>query len=198
MKETHPKVSKATIAAASGSRSPGVSFSIRPIRKSDLGLLLAMIRELAAFEHLEKEVTATVDSLESALFGRARAASALLAQSGGEAIGYAIYYRTFSSFVGRSGLFLDDVYVRPAWRKLGVGRALLERTAQIGAESNCGRFEWIALKWNKRALDFYRNLGAARMNNWVLLRMNAANMASLAGVATPATRKHLTETEGTL
>jgi GNAT superfamily N-acetyltransferase len=186
MKRTHAAnpASKATpVGGALGSR---VSFSIRPARKTDLEHLLAMIHELAAFEHLEKEVEATLDSLEEALFGPDRAACALMATAGGDTVGYAIYYQTFSSFAGRRGIFLDDVYVRPAWRKSGVGRALLERTALVGKELNCGRFEWIALRWNRRALNFYKKLGAVRMNEWVLLRMGHDAMAGLASGVVPS------------
>jgi GNAT superfamily N-acetyltransferase len=199
MKKTHLTRPKPLTAAAKGGLDPGVSFSIRPAAKPDVRALLEMIRELAAFEHLEKEVAATAASLANALFGPERVAYALLAKGAGKALGYAIYYHTFSSFAGRKGIFLEDVFVRPAHRRHGIGRALLERTARIGADLNCGRFEWIALRWNKSALRFYKQLGAAKMNEWVLLRMDSKAMTGLASSSKPGTAKpNKTKSEGKL
>jgi GNAT superfamily N-acetyltransferase len=152
---------------------------IAPVTPGELPALLELIHELARFEHLEHEVQATVESLRESLFGPQPVAGALLARCGGELAGYAIYFFTFSSFVGRAGLWLDDVYVRPEFRKRGLGRALIEAAARIGVERNCGRFEWVALTWNERALEFYRALGARMMNEWVLLRMNSAELRRL-------------------
>jgi GNAT superfamily N-acetyltransferase len=142
--------------------------------------LLKMIRELARFEHLEREMEATVQSLRNSLIGPHPAAGALLADCDGQLIGYAIYFFTFSSFVGRPGLWLEDVYVRPQFRRRGLGRSLIQAVAQIGAKRNCGRFEWAALNWNRKALDFYRGLGAKSMDDWVLLRMKARELRRLA------------------
>jgi GNAT superfamily N-acetyltransferase len=143
--------------------------------------LLKLIRELARFEHLEHEVEATVESLRDSLFGSQPVAGALLADCNGMLVGYAIYFFTFSSFVGRRGLWLEDVYVRPQFRHKGLGRRLIEAVARIGAERNCGRFEWTALNWNRKTLDFYRALGARTMDEWVLLRLNAGELRRLAG-----------------
>ena len=107
------------------------------------------------------------------------AAGALLARCGGKPVGYAIYFFTFSSFVGRPGLWLDDVYVRPAFRKRGLGLGLIKAVARIGVERNCGRFEWTALNWNEHALNFYRGLGAQKREEWVLLRMDSAELSRL-------------------
>ena len=123
---------------------------------------------------------ATQASLGEALFSPQPAAGALLARCGSETVGYAIYFFTFSSFVGRAGLWLEDVYVRPAFRKRGLGLALIKAAARIGVERNCGRFEWTALNWNQNALDFYRELGARTMDEWVLLRLNSDGMRRLA------------------
>ena len=142
-----------------------------------------MIRELARFERLEHEVEATPSALEKALFGAQPVAAALFARCDGKLAGYAIYFFTFSTFIGRAGIWLEDVYVRPQFRQRGAGRKLIEAVAQIGAERNCGRFEWTALNWNKHALDFYDKLGARRMDEWIILRMNAAQLARL---GTPA------------
>ena len=157
-----------------------VTFSITPLAASEVPSLLEMIRELARFERLEHEVEATVESLREALFGAKAVAGALLARCGEQLAGYAIYFFTFSSFVGRRGVWLEDVYVRPEFRQQGLGRTLIERVAEIAAESHCGRFEWSALRWNENALRFYRNLGAKPLDNWVLLRMGAPALATLA------------------
>ena len=107
----------------------------------------------------------------------------MLAQCDGELAGYAIYFFTFSSFVGRAGIWLEDVYVRPEFRRRGLGLDLIRAVAQIGVERNCGRFEWTALDWNENALNFYRKLGAREMDEWVLLRMNAAELRRLGSAA---------------
>jgi GNAT superfamily N-acetyltransferase len=149
--------------------------------------LLKLIRELAKFERLEHEMEATVESLHDSLFGPQPVAGALLADCDGKPVGYSIYYFTFSSFVGRRGLWLEDVYVRPKFRSEGLGRRLIEAVARIGAERNCGRFEWTALNWNRKALDFYLGLGARTMDEWVLLRLNAGELRRLA--ASPPKKK---------
>jgi GNAT superfamily N-acetyltransferase len=157
-----------------------MNFTIRAATPADVPALLEMIRELARFEHLEHEVEATVESLQESLFGPQPVAGGLLARRGEELAGYAIYFFTFSSFVGRRGLWLDDVYVRPAFRRQGLGRVLLERVADIGARHQCGRFEWIALRWNQNALGFYLKLGAKPLDQWVMLRMEAPALSVLA------------------
>jgi GNAT superfamily N-acetyltransferase len=153
---------------------------ISKITPRQIPALLKLIRELAAFELLEHEVEATVGSLRKSLCGRNPIAGALLAECDGKLAGYAIYFFTFSSFVGRAGLWLEDLYVRPEFRHQGLGRSLIEAVARIGAKRKCGRFEWTALDWNKRALDFYAGLGARTMDDWVLLRLNEQNLRRLA------------------
>ena len=154
--------------------------AISRVTPADLPALLELIRELARFERLEHEVEATVESLHDSLFGSQPVAAALLARSANVLAGYALYFFTFSSFIGRPGLWLDDVYVRPSFRHRGLGRALIRAVARIGAERNCGRFEWTALNWNKNALEFYRSLGAQAMDDWVLLRLNSEALRRLA------------------
>jgi GNAT superfamily N-acetyltransferase len=158
-----------------------IPFTIDSAGEPDVPALLAMIRELAEFEHLAHEVEATSDSLRAALFGARPAAAAMLARVDGLPAGYAVYYTTFSTFVGRPGIFLDDIYVRPEYRKRGIGRALLKAVGQTGIERGGGRFEWIALRWNERALHFYRSLGAKVMSEWALLRMNGGDVRNLVG-----------------
>src|SRR6266404_4271564 len=154
--------------------------SIRPVTPVELPALLELIRELARFERLEHEVEATVESLRDSFFGLRPVAGALLAFSGVELAGYALYFFTFSSFTGRPGIWLDDLYVRPAFRHQGRGRALIEAVAKIGAEHDCRRFEWAALNWNTNAIEFYRKLGARVMDDWVMLRLNAEALRHLA------------------
>lgn len=159
------------------------AITISPVTRAEVPALLEMIVELARFERLEHEVEATPSALEEALFGTRPVTGAVFARCDGELAGYAIYFFTFSSFIGRAGIWLEDVYVRPQFRKRGAGRKLIEAVAQIGAERNCGRFEWTALNWNKHALDIYDKMGARKMDEWIILRMNAAQLARLGASA---------------
>jgi GNAT superfamily N-acetyltransferase len=155
------------------------SFTIKPATESDVVAILEMIRELAVFEDLTRELEVTADSLFDALFGPHPVAFSFLASVKGEPAGYAVYFRTFSTFVGRPGIFLDDLYVRPRFREHGIGRALLQRVAQTGVDS-AGRFECITLRWNQKALRFYHSLGATVMEEWALLRMSGPDAFKLA------------------
>jgi GNAT superfamily N-acetyltransferase len=157
-----------------------MAATIQAVAPEDIPSLLELIRELARFEKLEHQLAATVESLRESIFGPKAVASALLAREAGELAGYAIYFFTFSSFVGRRGLWLEDVYVRPQLRRRGIGRKLIEAVARVAAEQNCERFEWTALNWNQNALDFYRKLGAQVMDEWVLLRVNAEGILKIA------------------
>jgi len=156
-----------------------MDIDIAPVTPTEIPTLLELIRELARFEKLEHEVEATVDSLNHSLFGPQPVAGALFARCDGEVAGYAIYFFTFSSFVGRAGIWLEDAYVRPPFRERGLGRRLIEAVARIGVERGCGRFEWTALNWNERALNFYRGLGARVMKEWVLLRVSPDGLLQL-------------------
>lgn len=158
-----------------------MNFAINPVTPAQLPVLLEMIRELARFEKLEHEVGATEKSLHDSFFGPQPTAGALLAAGDGTAAGYAIYFFTFSSFAGRAGIWLDDVYVRPEFRSHGLGRKLIEAVARVGVERNCGRYEWSALNWNHHALDFYKRLGAQVMEDWLMLRLDAKGMRRVAG-----------------
>jgi GNAT superfamily N-acetyltransferase len=160
-----------------------MQFTIEPVTRGELPVLLELIRELARFEKLEHEVESTVPLLEKSFFGPNAVAGAFLAKKGGAVAGYAIYFFTFSTFVGRKGIWLEDLYVRPDFRKQRLGRSLIEAVARVGVENECGRFEWTALDWNKTALDFYEKLGAKALNDWVLLRLNVGGLKRLAGSA---------------
>jgi GNAT superfamily N-acetyltransferase len=138
---------------------------------ADVPLLLEFIRELAEFENLLDHVDADEATLTEQLFGSRRVAEVVLAELGGEAVGFAVFFHNFSTFVGRAGLYLEDLYVRPHARRRGVGRALISFVAKIAVDRKCGRFEWSVLDWNTRAIAFYRSLGAVPMNEWTVQRV---------------------------
>ena len=156
------------------------SFTVRPAQAGDVAAILAMIRELAEYEHLTHLCTATAAQLEQELFGANATAEALIAVSSGVPVGYAIFFHNLSTFLGRKGVYLEDLYVRPAYRHLGCGRALLIAVARIAQERNCARFEWMALDWNTPAIDFYEKLGATQMAEWRLLRVSGDALKKLA------------------
>lgn len=156
---------------------------IRPATRHDVPLLLELIGELADYERLRHEVVLDAALLERHLFGERPAAEAVLAEIGGEAVGYALFFPTFSTFLGRPGIWLEDVFVRPARRGAGVGGALLAHVAGVAVARECGRLEWSALDWNEPALAFYRGLGARRMGEWQLHRLDDAALAAVAARA---------------
>ncbi len=155
--------------------------TIRPAAPTDAPLLLRLIRELAAYEKLAHEVTATVADLERSLSGPRPEAEALIAELDGEPVGFALYFHNYSTFLGRHGLYLEDLYVEPACRGRGVGEALLRRLAAVSVERGCGRFEWSVLDWNESAAGFYRNLGARPMDDWTVWRVDGEALEQLAG-----------------
>jgi GNAT superfamily N-acetyltransferase len=160
---------------------------IRPATEADIPLILRLIRELAAYEKLTHEVTATEPRLRSALFGERPAAEVLIGGVDGEPAGFALFFPNFSTFLARPGLYLEDVYVRPEHRGKGLGRALLQRVAAIAAERQCGRLEWSVLDWNEPAIGFYRKLGAVPLHDWTVFRLTADAIRRLAeGRASPA------------
>jgi GNAT superfamily N-acetyltransferase len=166
-------------------RATQMNFSITTLPPEQIPELLNLIRELARFEQLEHEVETTADSLRNSLFGSQAVAGALVAHHSGEMIGYAVYFFTFSTFVGRPGIWLEDLYVRPEFRRQGVGRALIGAVARVGAERNCGRFEWTALNWNEKALNFYQKLGARVMDDWRVFRLTSTGLRKLASSSPP-------------
>src|SRR5215218_8330736 len=153
---------------------------IRPATRDDVPLLLALIGELADYERLRDEVVLDAELLERHLFGERPAAEAVLAEVEGEAVGYALFFPIFSTFLGRPGMWLEDLFVRPARRGAGVGRALLTHVAGLAVARDCGRLEWSALDWNEPALGFYRELGARRMGEWELHRLDGQALAAVA------------------
>lgn len=155
-------------------------FDILPARREQVGAVLTMIRALAEYERLAHLCIATEADLEAALFGPRPAAEVLIAQKGGEAAGFALFFHNFSTFLGRPGLWLEDLFVQPAHRGQGCGKALLRALAAIAVERNCGRFEWAVLDWNTKAIGFYRTLGAAVLPDWRIARVAGPALSALA------------------
>jgi GNAT superfamily N-acetyltransferase len=160
-------------------------FTLQPATPADVPVLLGLILELARFERLEHEVVATEALLAEALFGESRNAEALIAREGGQAVGFALWFHNFSTFVGRRGLYLEDLYVRPEYRGRGYGKAMLTHLARLAVERGCGRMEWAVLDWNVRAEDFYRSLGAEPKTEWRIFRLAGAALAAAASSAVP-------------
>ena len=157
-----------------------VLYDVRPARREDLGVVLAMIRALADYERLGHLCIAAEGDLEAALFGSHPAAEVLLAQKGDEIAGFALFFHNFSTFLGRRGMWLEDLFVQPAHRGQGCAKALLRALAAIAVERNCGRFEWAVLDWNVKAIGFYETLGAAVLPDWRIVRVAGAALAALA------------------
>ena len=153
---------------------------IRNATSNDLNMLIEFIHDIAEFEELAHEVSFTKDELMESMFGNDRTAEAIIAENEGVAVGFAVYFQNFSTFKGKPGLYLEDLFVKPDWRKHGIGRALLVRLAQIAVERGCPRFEWVALDWNQNAIDFYEKLGAKQLNDWRIFRMEGESIAQLA------------------
>jgi len=153
---------------------------ISPAQEADLVVILALIKELAAYENLSHQVVATEANLRHALFGPRPAAEALVARVDGECAAFALYFHNFSTFLGRHGLYLEDLFVRPAFRAFGIGKALLRHLARIALERDCGRFEWAVLDWNRSARDFYESLGAEANPTWVSYRITGEALERLA------------------
>ena len=142
----------------------------RKATRKDTPLILSFIRELAEFEKLSHEVTATEEVMAESLFGPRPAAEVVFAIADGKEVGFALWFHNFSTFVGRPGLYLEDLYVKPEYRKLGIGKALMEYCMGVASERNCGRMEWWVLKWNP-AIKFYEQMGAIPMDEWVVYRL---------------------------
>ncbi|AJP58651.1 GNAT family N-acetyltransferase [Pandoraea vervacti] len=148
-----------------------MSLTLRAATADDVGAIHSLMRELAVFEKLLDIFEATPESVHEALFGSRPAAECLMAVWEGKPVGYALYFHNFSTFLGRRGLYLEDVYVQPTMRGRGVGQKLLRQLARIAIERNCGRFEWTVLDWNQPAIDFYASQGATVLPDWRVVRM---------------------------
>ena len=150
---------------------------------ADVPLILALIRELADYERMSDHVVATEADIERALFGERPCAEAVIARVGDEVVGFALFFQSFSTFVGRPGLYLEDLYVRPAHRGRGIGRGLLAHLARLAVERRCGRFEWSVLDWNELAISSYRRAGAVPMDEWTVYRLTGEPLRALAAEA---------------
>ncbi len=153
---------------------------IRSATAADIPQIMALIRELAEYEKLSHEVEATEESLRELLFGPCPAAEALFAEYDGEPAGYALYFTSVSTFLGRRGIYLEDIYVRPHLRRQGIGKTLLIKVVQIAVERGCGRLEWCALNWNTPAIDFYKGIGAVPLEDWTTFRLTGDALMNVA------------------
>lgn len=159
--------------------SSSVSYSIRPAQSGDAGTILGFIRELAAYEKLLHEVVATEQELREQLFGPAPKAEALIAEAGGQPVGFCLFFHNFSTFLARAGIYIEDLYVRPEHRGQGIGKSLLKAVVRLARERKCGRVEWSALDWNNPAIDFYKKLGAVSKESWIGFRLTSDRFSGL-------------------
>lgn len=157
-----------------------LELTIAPARLDDVPVLLRLIKALGDYEKLSDEIVVTEADLQRWLFGEKPAAEVMIAWAGAEAIGYALFFQNFSTFRGRPGMYLEDLFVVPAWRGRGVGRRLLTVLASLAVERGYGRFEWAVLDWNAPAIGFYRNLGAVVMDDWRICRLTGGALAAVA------------------
>ena len=155
--------------------------NIRPALIDDAPLILRFVRELAIYEKAEHEVLATEDDIRRVVFASDSRVDGLICEADGEAIGFAVYFLNYSTWLGQYGLFLEDLYVTPEARGMGAGKALLQRLAQIAIERDCGRFEWNVLDWNTPAIEFYEALGAKAQSEWIGYRLTGDALHELAG-----------------
>ena len=153
-------------------------FTIRKAERKDVGLLLEFIRGIAKYEKMENEVVATAEMLEAEMFDHHKA-EAVFAVVDGKEVGFALYFYNFSTFIGHSGLYLEDLFVWPEYRGRGYGKALLLHLAAIAREKHCGRMEWSCLNWNQPSINFYLSLGAVPMNEWTVYRFDAKALERL-------------------
>jgi len=161
-------------------------FQIRPARLEDVPIILELIRDLATYERAPHEMTATEEQLVDVLFGERPAAEVLLTFEGKSPVGFAVFFHNFSTWLGRPGLYLEDLFVKPEKRGKGYGRALLVELAKIARDRGCGRMEWAVLDWNEPAIKFYHSLGAKPMDEWTVFRLTRDGIAKLADAADTA------------
>ncbi len=144
---------------------------IRETTEKDVPQIFKLIRELAEYEKLSDSVTADEELLKKSLFGQDKYAYVIFAEYEGKIAGQALYFFNFSTFKGKPGIYLEDLYVRPEFRKNGIGKALLNYLIELARQKNCGRVEWVVLDWNQSAIDFYKSMGARPMNDWIVFRL---------------------------
>ena len=154
---------------------------LRRAVRADVPEILRLIRALAEYEKLSHEVVASEAALAQTLFGDRPAAEVLLAEEGGRAVGFALFFQNYSTFLAKPGIYLEDLFVEPAQRGKGLGKALLAAVAKLAVERGCGRFEWAVLDWNAPAIGFYQSLGAKPLNDWTVMRVTGEALRKLAG-----------------
>ena len=159
---------------------PRGELQIDAATTEDVGEILSLIKELAAYERMSEQVVATAADIHRCLFSDSPYAEALVARVGRDTVGFALFFHTFSTFLGCPGLYLEDLYVRPPWRDRGYGRQILAKLARIAVERRCGRLEWSVLDWNERAIASYRKVGASPMNEWTGWRLSGRTLEALA------------------
>ena len=155
-------------------------IEIHPATEADVPLILELIKALAEYERLGHEVVATEAMVRESFFGPAPHAQAAIARRGTDPVGFAIWFSTYSTFLSRPGIYLEDLFVLPEWRGKGIGRALLQHLARLAVERGCGRIEWSVLDWNETAIKFYRGLGARPMDEWTVYRLTGDSIQRLA------------------
>ena len=156
------------------------SFQIRSATKAGVPIILSFIKKLADYERLSHEVVATEEMLCETLFARRRTAEVAIGYFKREPVGFVLFFHNYSTFLGRPGIYIEDLFVDEAFRRRGFGGALLRRVAQLAVERNCGRLEWSVLDWNEPAIDFYRKLGAVPMSEWTVFRVTGDSLTRLA------------------
>jgi GNAT superfamily N-acetyltransferase len=159
-------------------------FTIRPAAEADVPVIRRLIRELAEYERLLPEAVVTEADLRASLFGPRPYAEVLLADGDADVAGFALFFHNYSTFLGKPGVYLEDLYVRPEYRRRGLGTALFRRLARLAVERGCGRLEWAVLDWNEPALRFYRQLGAVPMSDWTVQRLVGDGLRRLADAET--------------
>lgn len=160
-----------------------MSLEIRKATADDAGLIISLIKGIAEYEHLEHQFVATEELLTKNMFGDIPYAHCYLAFLDGELAAYSLYFFNFSTFLAKPGLYLEDLFVKPEFRSQGIGKALLHNLAKVAKEHDCGRMEWMALDWNTRAHDFYKELGAEMLGEWELFRATGTSLDKLAELA---------------
>lgn len=154
-------------------------FTIIKAAEKDIPTILFFIKKIAEYEKLEDQVTATEEILRESLFGNEKSAEVIIAYENNVPVGYAVYFYNFSTFLGKKGLYLEDLFVLPEQRGKGYGKALFEYLIRFAKEQGCGRFEWCVLNWNTPAIDFYKTFGAVKMDEWSIFRLNKETLDKL-------------------
>lgn len=158
-----------------------MSITIRQARPEDAAAIYDMIYELAVYEKAPEEVVTTLDEIRKTLFGADSKTEALIAEDAGRVVGYAVFFTSYSTWLGRNGIYMEDLYVSPEYRNKGAGKALLKKIAQCAVERDCGRLEWSVLDWNQSAIDFYLSIGALPQSEWVRYRLDGDALRAFAG-----------------